>query len=87
MLRGKSYPGIQLTTARKAGDSLTFTPVPGRNHTLQIGVKLCHIETSGAVVLQRIAARQPSQKSQGQSSSAVTVILSAASNPVTRLGC
>ncbi len=28
MLRGESYPGIQPTTARKAGDSLTFTPVP-----------------------------------------------------------
>ena len=24
---GKSCPGIQLTTARKAGDSLTFTPL------------------------------------------------------------
>ncbi len=27
MLRGESYPGIQPTTARKAGDSLTFTIV------------------------------------------------------------
>jgi hypothetical protein len=34
MLRGESYPGIHPTTARKAGDSLTFTTLQREKNML-----------------------------------------------------
>ena len=44
----ESYPGIQLTTARKAGDSLTVTALPpGAWQTYDIKVKAPEFDAAG----------------------------------------